>query len=202
MPTLTRAEAVAELKAIWTTLNADLDAALAFGRQNDTPYARRALVRAHFALVEGLSFSLRQVTVATLQDTPFLSPAELILLKEEGLTIDNKGQAQTIAERFLPFPNSLLFSIHCYVKNHGAKFTVDTNDPGWEAMRKAVKVRNKVTHPKSAAALELSPEDLTEFINAAEWWRQTMQGMFDACSEADALIKKLSGAHDSAAHRP
>ena len=181
---MNRPEAVAQLKAVWSVLSADVDAALAYGRQADTPYAQRALVRAHFALVEGLAYQLRQVTLASLQGTGRLSSAELALLNEQRYSVDEKGHHKT-SEQFLRFPQSLLFSIRSYVKNHGADYEPDTRDPGWAAMRSANEIRNRVTHPKSAETLRLSEADLKQFVDAAAWWRRTMFCMFAACEEAD-----------------
>jgi hypothetical protein len=186
---MTRAEAVAQLKAIWAILNADLDAALAYGRQVNTAYAQRALVRAHFALVEGLSYQLRQISIASLQGTDLLTPVELALLKEERFSIDEEGRPRA-TEQYLPFPQSLLFSIRCYVKNHGADFQPDLGGSGWSAMRKATEIRNKVTHPKSSESLELSDDDLRAFVDAATWWKATMLAMFEACEESDEFWRK------------
>lgn len=80
---MNRAEAVSQLKDVWAILSSDLDAAIQYGRITNTPYAQRAMVRTWFALVEGLSYQLRQVTLATLQNTDFLSTSEIALLKEE-----------------------------------------------------------------------------------------------------------------------
>ena len=181
---MNRAEAVAELKAVWAALSADQDAAVAYGKESNTPYAQRALIRASFALMEGLSYQLRAVTLASLQSTEFLAESEVALLREERYTIDEKGMPQT-QESFLRFPESLLFSIRMYARNHGAAFEPDVKSSGWQAMRKAAKVRNRVTHPKSAASLELSDQDLTAIQEAAAWWKATMLSMFAACSEAD-----------------
>lgn len=189
---MTRAEAVAQLKAVWAILNADLEAALAYGRQADTPYAERALVRAHFALVEGLSYQLRQVTIASLEGTALLTPSELTLLREERHVVDDKGHPKT-SEQYLPFPQSLLFSIRCYVKNHGADFQAKTTDGGWAAMRKATAIRNRVTHPKSAQSLVLSDDDRNVFIDASAWWKLTMLNMFVACDEADGFWRTELG---------
>jgi hypothetical protein len=189
---MTRAEAVAQLKAVWAILNSDLDAALDYGRQANAPYAQRALVRAHFALVEGLSFQLRQISIASLEGTNFLTPVELVLLKEERHSVDEKGRPKT-TEQYLPFPQSLLFAIRCYVQIHGADFQPDLGGSGWSAMRKATEIRNKVTHPKSAESLELSDDDLHTFVDAAAWWKSTMLAMFVACEEADDFWRKQLG---------
>ena len=181
---MNRAEAVSQLKDVWAILSSDLDAAIQYGRKENTPYAQRPMVRTWFALVEGLSYQLRQVTLATLQGTDFLSTSEPALLKEGRYSINSKGCSKT-SEQFLPFPQSLLFSIRAYIKNHGARFEADTKLAGWSAMLRSAKVRNRVTHPKSVTALELSEEDLRDVVEAAKWWKATMLGMFAACKEAD-----------------
>lgn len=181
---MTRSEAVSELKALWSVLATDLDEASAYGRSNNTKYAQRALVRAHFALIEGLSYALRQVTLASLYGTKLLSEDEVVLLREERPSIDDQGRTKSNPQ-FLKFPDNLLFSIRCYVKNHGAKFEPDRSGSDWEAMRKAVKIRDRVTHPKTTASLELSDVDLKTFVDAAAWWKKTMLDMFTACEEAD-----------------
>lgn len=186
---MNRAEAVSQLKNVWAILSSDLDAAIQYGRKDNTPYAQRTMVRTWFALVEGLSYQLRQVTLATLQGTDFLSTLEIALLKEERHSINDKGYLKT-SEQFLPFPQSLLFSIRAYIKNHGAKFEADTQHPGWSAMLRAAKVRNHITHPKSVTALELSEEDLKAVVEAAKWWKATMLGMFSACKEADGYWRE------------
>ncbi|MDP1862350.1 MAG: hypothetical protein Q8K52_00410 [Thiobacillus sp.] len=186
---MNRRTAVAQLQAVWDILNRDVDAATSYGQFEKTPYAQRALVRAHFALIEGLSYSLRQVTLASLHGTEFLTEAEVALLREERYSIDEKGHPKAI-QQFLKFPDSLLFSIRCYIKNHVATFDPDTQHPGWSAMRRAVKVRDRVTHPKTAESLDLSNEDLQSFADAAAWWKMTMLAMFAACQEADAYWRK------------
>lgn len=181
---MARAEEVDRLKNIFRILNEDVDEAVAYGKSNPTPFAHRSLIRAHFAMIEGLSFQLRQVTLASLIDTDFLTSSEIALLREEKYSIDSKGNPQ-IQESFNSFLPSLLFTIRCYLKNHGASYQVNTADNGWVAMQKAIKIRNRVTHPRDVESLELSDIDLKNFRDAAVWWKNTMFEMFSACSDAD-----------------
>ena len=181
---MNRADEVDRLKDIFRILNGDVDEAMAYGRSNPSEFAHRSLVRAHFALIEGLSFQLRQVTLASLIDTDFLTSAEIALLREERYSIDSSGNPKT-QEVFNSFLPSLLFSIRCYLKNHGASYQVNTTCDGWLSMQKAVKIRNRVTHPKNVESLELSDQDLKNFRDAAIWWKNTMLEMFSVCSDAD-----------------
>jgi hypothetical protein len=179
-----RSAAVEELKHVYAVLGADLDLALELGRRDPGPFALRTLFRTYFAFVEGLAFQLRQVTLASLENTDFLTHAELAILKEERFQLDRKGIPEP-KENFQSFLPNLLFSIRCYVKNHGASYEPNIGVAGWEAMRKAVEVRDRLTHPRSTTGLEVSEHDERYLIMAAAWWKQTLLEMFQACGEAD-----------------
>jgi len=181
---MTRDQAVRELQATWAVLNADIDEAVAYGRAQNTPYAQRALFRAFFALVEGLSFQLRQITVASLDGIPLLSEEELFLLKERVHRIDESGRPKS-ADLYLQFPQSLLFSIGTYVKNHGAQFSVETSGNGWQAFKISCAVRNRLMHPKSSDSLAPTNDELQALTEASRWWHATLLAMFRVCDESD-----------------
>lgn len=186
---MNRADAVDQLKRVFTVLIKDVDEAVAYGRTNPSPFAHRTLVRTHFALVEGLAYQLRQVTLASLEGTELLTLVEVAILKEERYALNAKGHPE-VRENFQNFLPNLLFSIRCYTKNHGASYEPNLGHHGWEAMRKAAEVRNRITHPKSDSSLALSEEDLKHFVEAAAWWKATMLEMFAACAEADEYWRK------------
>lgn len=187
---MNRAEAVAQLKEVWSILTEDLNLAEEYWQIEKTAYAKRALIRAFFAAVEGLSYQLRQVTLATLENTEFITTAELALLKEERYDLDDKGRAKT-KENYLPFHKSFLFSISSYAKNHGVTFEVDKSQPGWQAMQDTIRARNNVTHPKSPKSLMLSDADLKDLMEASQWWQATLLSLFKACEEADVRFTML-----------
>lgn len=184
-----RAEAVAQLKNVYSILVSDLDEALAYGQSNNSAFAHRTLVRTHFALIEGLSYQLRQVTIASLEGTEVLTRGEIALLRAECYSLDKKGHPKT-RDEFQSFLPNLLFSIRCYLKNHAASYEPDIGHHGWEAMRMATEIRNRITHPKSPACLTLSNDDLRYFTEAAAWWKETILKMFAACAEADEYWQK------------
>lgn len=186
---MNRAAAVDELKRVYRVLSDDLDAALKIGRADPSQFSHRTLFRSYFAFVEGLSFQLRQVTLASLGETDVLTSAEISLLREERFQLDRKGTPES-RENYQSFLPNLLFSIRCYVKNHGATYLPDLGNNGWESMRKAVEIRDRLTHPKSAPGLEVTNEDSRHLAAAAAWWKRTLLEMFAACGEADAQFRK------------
>jgi len=190
---MTRSEAVNELKRVFVVLQNDIQAALTLGRVDASQFAHRTLIRTHFAYVEGLAYQLRQVTLASLDGTDLLTPAEYALLREQRFQLDAKGLPEQ-KDNFQKVLPNLLFAIRCYVKNHGAQFEPDTRHHGWDAMRRALEIRDRLTHPKSAAGLEVSEEDAKHFLDAVEWWKMTLLQMFNACGEADEYFRAQDGA--------
>lgn len=183
---MNRASAVAQLKDVYRVLSADLDAAVAYGKANPSAFAHRTLVRSFFALVEGLTFQLRQVTLATLESVPGqLSIAEAALLREVRYRLNSSGEPEE-SDEFQKMLPTLLFTVRTYVRNHGAQFTPDLSNHGWGALKKAVALRNRITHPKSLADLEIGEQDQKDMVEASIWWKATVLAMLDACDKADA----------------
>jgi hypothetical protein len=193
---MNRPESVDQLKAVWAILSEDLDAAIAYSNSVDSPYAQRALVRAFFALVEGFSYQLRQVTIASSGGTPLLTTTEIELLRERRLVLADNGNSKE-TDSFLPFRQGLLFSVRTYVKNHGAEFEPETNDQGWQAMLETINLRHRVTHPKTPTSLTLSGHDLDQLFRASDWWQSTLLAMFRACREADEFWQEQLREADS-----
>jgi len=185
---MTRFDAVTELKRVFVLLNADLEAALELGKREPSQFAHRTLIRTYFAFVEGLAYQLREVARASLEGTGLLTPGELALLREERFQLNQKGEPET-RENFQSALPNLLFSVRCYVKNHGATYIPDTSHNGWESMRRAIAVRDRITHPKSALGFQIIDEDVNHFVNAAGWWKRTLLELFEACGEADVYFK-------------
>lgn len=183
-----RIDAVNELKRVFVLLNEDLEEALKLGTLNPSQFAHRTLIRTYFAFVEGVAYQLRQVTMASLEGTDLLTQGETALLREERFQLNSKGEPEA-KENFQSTIPNLLFSVRCYVKNHGATYAPDTGHHGWESMKRAIAVRDRITHPKSATGLEITDEDVNHFVKGAVWWKRTLLEMFQACGEADVFFK-------------
>ncbi|MEJ1334484.1 MAG: hypothetical protein RPU37_00400 [Candidatus Sedimenticola sp. (ex Thyasira tokunagai)] len=182
---MNRETAVNQLKETYNILAKDLDEIVAYGKDNNSDFAQRTLVRTHFALIEGMSYQLRQVALASLEPhRGMLTPGEISILREEKYLLNHKGEVEPKEIFQKPLP-SMLFSMTSYAKAHGTTFAPDRGNHGWDAMKKLVRIRNGLMHPKSAAGLSLSDEDLQQVVEAAKWWKSTMLELFATCKEAD-----------------
>jgi hypothetical protein len=183
---MNRSEAVEELKRVYTTLNSDLEAARTATLQNPTDFNKRTLVRTCAALIEGLSYQLRQVTLASMQNTELLTEGERAILKETKYQVSAKGAVEE-RDNFQSTLSMLLFSLIIYAKNHGASFSPNTSDNGWNCLRNAFALRDRLMHPKSVQDLHVADDAGDEFTAGVEWWDNTIIDLLAACDEADKL---------------
>lgn len=173
---LSREQGVNEVKAMYAVLFADVVAAkeLLTITAVDTQFARRTLVRAYFALFEGLSFLLRQITLATDGGRfVILTPEESTMLQEK--------------QRYLKLKDSLTQSLRYYAKCHRpTPYKPNHRSPGWQAMIEAIEVRDRVTHPKSASSVLITDAEHKQMLNAGLWWADSVRELLMLCEEADA----------------
>ena len=163
-------------------------------KQNSSQYHRRQFTRTVFALVEGVCSIYRQKAKAAIQmDLSCRSHNllankdkaehhqkqydeikdcyhELVMLSETVFTPDDSGKMVEQPQR-ISFINSVAFSIRSWSK-HMRYFDCSHffADNGWNQFRKAVKIRDRITHPKSIKDLTISDTDLTIIEHGCEWF--------------------------------
>src|SRR5215210_6831875 len=88
----------------------------------DSQFWRRAFVRAVFALIECLTFRMKQAALELYQSGEArFSEAELALLKEESYELNDKGVAYMQA-KFIQLPKNLKFSFLVFAQANGFNF--------------------------------------------------------------------------------
>lgn len=176
--------AVAQMKEVFRVLSADINKICTYENFVNDEAAHRSLIRAHFAFIEGMVYQLRSIALASDADLSVYSAEEISVLREKNYFLNQKGgiERQDSFERILPM---MLFSMRAYAKLHRTTFSPDTGAHGWEAMRKYVKIRNALTHPKTLDDLVVNKEK-TEISSAAnEWFQRNLTELFRVCEEGD-----------------
>ena len=152
---------------LFYTLHDDVTACMA---QKDSPANRRSLIRAVFAFVEGFTyrFKLLALEFASHQKNS-LSVAELSALSGQTFTVDDNGSIHARRLQISPSANLQLatrLAARCFCVNipEPAESKV-----GWNRFNKAVKLRNRITHPKTASDLVVSDAELKLTTHAFMW---------------------------------
>ncbi len=185
---LNEEDATERLKALYNGLIADCERAEKARGNSDDQYSRRVSIRALFAMIEGLSFSMKDVVRSTLSELPEAAAAklgfgraDLAILHEESYTLKDNGSVKAGTSFMKLIPN-LRFAMSSYARLLTVSFTPDCTAPGWLAFKDLVSIRNRITHPKKTNDLEVTDEDLSAFLKGGAWHRDTMTDLFEACT--------------------
>ena len=148
-------------------------------RRLDTPgtqFDRKNYVRAVFAYVEGTTSQWRR---AALSSRASLSRAEAALASEESYQLSAEGEAEAHKRPLRTLP-SVLFSLRLWAKVMEVPFKPEQGSPGWDAFKKALRIRDRITHPKSLSESRVSDEDLAMVRKASAWFEGQMQAIIEA----------------------
>lgn len=124
-------------------------------------HSRRSYVRALFAFVEGSVYFIKQTafTAAIRSQIP-LSLGFHALLREETYSLDDKGGIIIQTDRFPPAANNLRFAVKCVNEIFGSSISIDSSRH-WGDFKMAIKIRNRITHPKDLVEFEVSADETT-----------------------------------------
>lgn len=161
-------------------------------KQADSPANRRAFIRAVFAFVEGCTyrFKLLALSFATHRGNS-LSIGEVSVLSGQTFRVDDSGHIRVRRLQISPSAN-----LQVATRLAARCFKVDTPKPansksGWNRFHKAVKVRNRITHPNTASELAISDAEL-QLVNHAFIWSVSILALL-----LTAAVEKLVGELDS-----
>ncbi len=154
--------------------------------KDPSQYSRRRHFITTFALMEGLTYGLKQVALEMHRELstridkqqslekcpqlwerlqPRLSEEEVVLLKEISLEVDQKGSLRC-QPKHLQFEKNIRFAMAMASKVFGTAFMPNYSGSGWNALKASTKIRNRLVHPKQANDLSVSDKEI-ETLNEA-----------------------------------
>jgi len=140
----------------------------------------RSFTRTFFALVEGVSFTLRQLTLALHERGQLrLSVGEQALLSEKRYFWD-KGKVGS-ADAFNKALDNLQIALTLFPRAFGVEFQLTTGDHRYGSFRQALRLRDAITHPKNGQDLQLSNESIKQLYEALAWFPAEVQRMQRLC---------------------
>ena len=163
-------DGLSELLALIKHLRDDLGFAEQDLQQEDTQHRRRAFTRTLIAYVEAQTHALKGLAILMHEGNPLtFTRAELAMLYEEQYFLKENGGAVQ-KQRLMRLPENVRFSFEVHAKAFQSDFALDTSSAGWESLRSAIKIRNRITHPKSSADVEISDNDINCLRKAKDWY--------------------------------
>jgi hypothetical protein len=172
-----------DVTAFIQAIEGDVDIAQKCLDDQDSPYNRRAFVKNYYSFLEGLLHFLRTEVIRRVAIEPGrLTEAEIAVLKEETYEVTGSGKIQT-REKFLSFEHAFRLSFRFYFSSVIDQVKIDYGGKGWPALLQGLQIRNRITHPKATAQMEISDEELAIVREAKGWADATIKSLFQAYIE-------------------
>lgn len=166
----------------------DASAAEKYLKDNETQFARRAYVRSVFAYMEGTVWLLKQLIIQSVFQSKVvanplhvLSLAELALLSDVSYDVKDSGEPFE-KQKFLPLPKNLRLTVSVINRLNKSSIDLVIDPKPWARFKKSLQVRHRITHPKSAAEIDIKDEEILEAIEVCGWFN----GVSRDCLEAFA----------------
>lgn len=146
------------------------DVAVSMSRKaaSDTQVTRRDLIRTAFAAIEGLVWIFREEVIDAAESTYGLEDDEKAIFEERQLSITEQGKISA-QSRFISLASTIRLVARIASRINEAD-DVDFSGRDWDRFRKAIAVRNRITHPKSVGDLHVTEDDVDQVTNALFWF--------------------------------
>jgi hypothetical protein len=156
----------------------------------DNQLWRRAYIRTTFAEIEAMVFRMKQVALKSCDMFGIkLSEAEINLIQEQSFDLRENGEIKTQA-KFLRLQSNLRFAFKVFSRVLHFKYSLEVSSDGWTFFDEALRIRNRLTHPKSLSDFHISDQDEIIVIKASDWFKESMKGLLNSGSEG--ISKYLS----------
>ena len=130
---------------------------------------RRAYVRSVFAFVEGVTYRMKETARQYGTGLSKLSAEELFALNDLSIEVNADGEI-TSKPSYPKFLNNFKFVFRMYSKVFGSTYNLDCGNSGWENLKKANKVRDRLVHPKNVADLDVLNAEIAASKKAFDWF--------------------------------
>jgi hypothetical protein len=161
---------------------------------------RRAYTRSLFSMIETLIYRLKE-DIYNLLESEGSDISSEIEGKLKGQIIKRNKQGQIKIRRcYQSLLNSIEYAYSHYAYMHYIDYKIDKNSPGWQWFLKSLKIRNRITHPKETADLEINNDELIIIQSAGKWFLETLNDLYEKCATsvfdlADALERNWNVKH-------
>ena len=154
-------------KGFINTLADDVQIALERLLTEDSPLHRREALRSTFAAIEGAAWIYRQHIRRVANDLDLLTPLLELALQERSYLVSDRGELieQT---RFVSLPAMVRLTTDI-ARKVNPTFTWNFGEEGWEKLKRAIQVRNRLTHPKTNADLRVTLNDVNTVRGGFFW---------------------------------
>ena len=132
----------------------------------DYEFAARQLVRAIFAYIEAVTFSVKVKAAGwCLENEIDLSDGERFLSVDVEHVLNNKGEVVERQAR-LSLAENIRFALSLLEKSMGQSNGFDASVEWWACLKASIRVRDRLTHPRMPEDIDISGDEIVTALKA------------------------------------
>jgi len=134
----------------------------------DYEFFARQLIRAVFAYIEGITFSVKVRAAAhCIENGVEISPQDRFFAADIDHFLDEKGQV--VEQRaMLRLASNIRFAFSLSERAYGTGRLFDPGVEWWSCLMKSIRVRDRLTHPKMPEDVDIAGEEIVAVLKARE----------------------------------
>lgn len=137
--------------------------------------ARRNFIRCTFSYFEGTIWLFKQIILEAKPPKGIrtISTGEFVLLNEVSHQLNENGEISTSPLR-LKLKDNFRFTFKTINKVFKRQIDIGVGKPQWNDFLEAIKIRNRITHPKKNQDLEISDPEIKLCENTMSWFNELL----------------------------
>ena len=143
--------------------------------------SRRSYVRSLFAMIEGSIHCLKELEFAELYSKEKKYIRTLVALKGVSFEVKPNGGINE-TDKFLQTSTNLRFMAKQFEAIFGKKLELGVGSSKWADFTKAIKLRNRITHPKQTTDLHISDDEIKLAVDVNAWFNQIIKEVIEHVS--------------------
>lgn len=132
-------------------------------------YYQRNHVRVVFSVIEGTIHILKQTCLTAAIHAKKLTAGDYALLQEVSFDLGQKGEVIE-QPKFIRLDTNFKYCVKSLNKVFGLNYHIDTNNADWNHFKKAIAIRNRLTHPKGVADMVITAADAETLVKVSGWF--------------------------------
>ena len=142
------------------------------GTYAEYEFFARQLIRAVFAYIEATTFSVKAWSAGRCIELDLeITPQERYFATDTEYELNHQGEVvETIAK--ISLARNIRFAIALNRRAHGVTEPFDASVEWWSRLREAIRVRDRLTHPKLPGDLDVSGDDIVKVLRARDGFEE------------------------------
>lgn len=142
--------------------------------ESDYAFYARQLIRAVFAYIEATTFSVKASSAwQCMEKNIDISPQERYFSVDTEYEVNDRGEVVETTAR-ISLAKNIRFALALNRKAHNVAEPFDPSVEWWSCMREAIKIRDRLTHPRWPEDLDVSGNEVVTVLKARRGFEEEL----------------------------